>query len=265
MNGDIPAFFRCRLWWFIPLLVWAGMTALSLHANLDDQRRHGFEVATEGIRHVFRMVVLTRAWNADHQGVYVPVTDTVQPNPYLKHRLRDLTTEQGVRLTMINPAYMTRQLSEMAKAEGEVAFHITSRKPLRPANAPDDWERQALDAFERGLKERIELVGTGGGRLLRYMAPLPSPRPACRATPTRATRSATCAAASASACPMRRSKPAWHPRCTGKPSVISRSSWSSPYSPGCCSNCCAGAGWSSPSTSATWKRRAPNCRRATGP
>jgi signal transduction histidine kinase len=119
------------------------------------------------------MVVLTRAWNAGHGGVYVPVSEQVQPNPYLKHPRRDLTTDDGRRLTMINPAFMTRQISELAQKKGGTVFHITSLKPIRPANAPDGWERAALTAFEAGGKEVTEVVQAAGApALLRYMAPL---------------------------------------------------------------------------------------------
>ncbi|NTV96006.1 MAG: DUF3365 domain-containing protein [Thiobacillus sp.] len=172
MNHGMPAFLRHRAWWLLPLLVWAGAAGLSFQSHLTDQKRHGLDVATEGIRNIFRMVILTRAWNAGHGGVYVPVTEQTQPNPYLEHPFRDVTTTEGMKLTMVNPAFMTRQMAELAFKEGELAFHITSMKPIRPGNAPDAWERAALAAFEQGAKERIEVIDQGKGRLLRYMAPL---------------------------------------------------------------------------------------------
>ena len=47
-------------------------------------------VALAGARNMFRMVILTRNWNASHGGIYVPVTQRVAPNPYLDHPQRDL-------------------------------------------------------------------------------------------------------------------------------------------------------------------------------
>jgi signal transduction histidine kinase/ActR/RegA family two-component response regulator len=75
---------------------------------------------------------------------------------------------------MVNPAYMTRQISELAQRNHGTQFHITSLKPIRPANAPDDWEQHALHAFEQGTHEHSELIaaGEGNGKRLRYMAPL---------------------------------------------------------------------------------------------
>ena len=168
----IPALIKQRRWWFIPLLIWLLAVSMSLTQHLDDMHRHGVAVASEGARNLFRMVVLSRAWNAGHGGVYVPVSDLVQPNPYLEHPRRDLLTQDGTQLTMLNPAFMTRQLSELAQKQGGIRFHITSLNPIRPKNAPDSWERQALAAFETGTREFIELQTEAGSRQLRYMAPL---------------------------------------------------------------------------------------------
>ena len=171
-RAPVPAPIRNRRWWLLPLLLWGLAVAVSLSRHDSDIQTQSLAVATEGARNLFRMVVLTRAWNAGHGGVYVPVSDRVQPNPYLKHPRRDLTTDDGQRLTMINPAFMTRQISELAQKKGGTVFHITSLKPIRPGNAPDAWERRALTAFEAGQQEMIEVVRTDGAALLRYMAPL---------------------------------------------------------------------------------------------
>ncbi len=169
----VPVLIRNRRWWLIPLIAWTLGVSVSLHLHLDDLHRQGMEVASEGARNLFNMVVMTRAWNAAHGGVYVPVSDKAPVNPYLDHPRRDLVTLDGQRLTMINPAYMTRQISELARDKGGTVFHITSLKPIRPMNTPDAWERDALAAFERGAEEVIELrAGDNGATLLRYMAPL---------------------------------------------------------------------------------------------
>jgi len=34
----------------------------------------------------------------------------------------------------INPAYMTHQIADIGKKENQVQYHITSLKPIRPAN-----------------------------------------------------------------------------------------------------------------------------------
>lgn len=177
--APIPFLIAHRETWLALLLIWTVITGLSLRTNLADIARQTEGIAREGAREMFRMILLTRIWNAEQQGVYVTVTEHSQPNPYLTHPRRDLTASDGTRLTMINPAYMTRQISELARLNHGTQFHITSLKPIRPANAADEWEQSALRAFEQGLDERAELIPATAeeGKRLRYMAPLKVTQP----------------------------------------------------------------------------------------
>ena len=120
----------------------------------------------------FDQVVITRAWNSMHGGVYVPVTDVTSPNPYLLDSLRDIVSMDGRHLTKINPAYMTRQIAEINREKNGIQFHITSLKPIRPENKADNWETKALQEFEKGTNEVLELVQGDSVGLYRYMAPL---------------------------------------------------------------------------------------------
>lgn len=122
----------------------------------------------------FNIIVLVRDWNTSHGGVYVPITAETQPNPYLEDPLRDLGTTQGMKLTKINPAFMTRLIAEIANKEEKLQFHMTSLNPINPENKPDPWEEAALRAFETGEENRHEVFQPEGGRdsYFRYMAPL---------------------------------------------------------------------------------------------
>jgi len=125
-------------------------------------------------RSLHRLIVTTRYWSALHGGVYVPATDETPPNPYLEIPERDIETEQLGLLTLVNPAYMTRQISELAAEREQVEFHITSLKPLRPGNAPTPWEREALTRFKSEGDEYhfLEEGPERQERVFRYMAPL---------------------------------------------------------------------------------------------
>ncbi|MEA3639262.1 MAG: diguanylate cyclase [Lamprobacter sp.] len=113
-----------------------------------------------------------RRWNATKGGVYAPVSERTPPNPYLEVPNRDVTTDQGQRLTLINPSYMTRQVHELVAAGSDVIGHLTSLDPLRPENAADAWEREALLAFEQGVEEVSGVTQIGEQRYLRLMRPL---------------------------------------------------------------------------------------------
>lgn len=92
--------------------------------------------------------IIIRKWIASHGGVYAPTTGETPPNPYLSHVPdRDITTPQGVRLTLMNPAYAMRQLFEFSNDPAGISTKITSLKPMNPVNAPDEWERKALETL----------------------------------------------------------------------------------------------------------------------
>ncbi|MCB1945695.1 MAG: diguanylate cyclase [Thauera sp.] len=148
-------------------------TLLALEWRLID--RTVAAIARERGAALFSLIETTREWNAMHGGVYVVVDETTRPNPWLKHPARDLQTSDGVRLTMVNPAYMTRQIADLALHADGARLHITSLKPIRPENRADDWEAEALARFEAGVREVLALVEggeQGRGPVHRYMAPL---------------------------------------------------------------------------------------------
>ena len=155
------------------LLVWTLLLLALFSWSAVSEKKHVNDIALRQARAFFLQIVSTREWNSAHGGVYVMVTDRVSPNPYLDDPQRDIVTTKGERLTKINPAYMTRQISEiLADTEG-VSFHITSLKPLRPNNAPDLWEHNSLKQFERGEKEAFQLINElDETARFRYMAPL---------------------------------------------------------------------------------------------
>jgi len=166
------------------LALWTAFLALMfrLETAQDEERLHA--IALSQARTLFNQVVDTREWNTAHGGVYVPATEATPPNPYLEAPDRDVTTLSGRRLTLLNPAYMTRQIAEITGRRRGITIRMTSLEPLRPENAADPWERQALEELARGAPEVAEFPGAGGGReILRYLAPLHVEQPclACHA------------------------------------------------------------------------------------
>jgi hypothetical protein len=145
------------------IAVWGVVNEKNQTNELSKNQAHSF----------FQEIVTTRFWNATHGGVYVPITALTQPNPYLDDPERDVITDKGLKLTKINPAYMTRQIAEIAKDRSFVWFHITSDKPIRPSNIADAWEAKALKSFLSGSSEFSEFLrNEKGTKVFRYMAPL---------------------------------------------------------------------------------------------
>ncbi len=147
----------------------------SLVWNIAVEYDHAEEAAiTEAEAHINKDKVF-RLWGASHGGVYVPVSESTQPNPRLSHMTeRDLITPSGRELTLMNPAYMVRQMMHDYEELYGVKGRITSfpDKLFNPMNRPDDWELEALKSFEQGADEMKALTEINGAAYMRLMRPL---------------------------------------------------------------------------------------------
>ena len=136
------------------VVVWTLLFGASVTYQVMERSATSRELARIQAKESVDKDVVYRLWNARHGGVYVPVTDKTRPNPYLESgRDRDVVTTAGKILTLINPAYMTREAHELGRGEYGLKGHITSLDPVRPENRADEWETLALQEFERGVKE----------------------------------------------------------------------------------------------------------------
>lgn len=158
-----------------------GWTIIAICVYIWEAADHrGFVTAnaTAITRASYQKDVAFRRWAAKHGGVYVPITAETPPNPYLKVPERDVETTTGVHLTLMNPAYLTRQLYDIMRlTPGAPQGHITSLNPIRPENAPDPWERKALEALGKGGQEYGEYQEIGGTRHFRFMHVLTTEQP----------------------------------------------------------------------------------------
>ncbi|HEY3444945.1 MAG TPA: ATP-binding protein [Myxococcales bacterium] len=141
--------------------------------NILAVEEHVSRLATAAARSAFEKDLAYRRWNAGQGGVYVPTTEATPPNPSLAQLPdRDLTTTDGRKLTLVNPAYMTRQVHELSRQTYGLMGHITSSRPLRPENAPDSWEATALSRLESGAPEVVEVSQVSGAPYLRLLGRL---------------------------------------------------------------------------------------------
>ncbi|HEY5673168.1 MAG TPA: ATP-binding protein [Malonomonas sp.] len=151
---------------------WTLLLLCSLYWNYQNATRQVLQLVQVQARTAYEKDVLYRFWNSSHGLVYVPVSSETPPNPYLQVPERDISTPSGTPLTLMNPAYMTRQANELGQARLGIYGHLTSLMPLRPGNAPDEWEREALLAFEQGVPEISHVSELDGKTVMRLMRPL---------------------------------------------------------------------------------------------
>lgn len=126
--------------------------------------------AEQQARMLYRQVLLTRQWVADHQGLFLVQSETTRPNTFLNEPV--MTTRTGLVLVKRNPAMVTRELSEYAAKNGMAWFRVTSLKPINPDNSPDAFEHESLQRFLAGHGEHLTIARNADGRVLRYAAPL---------------------------------------------------------------------------------------------
>lgn len=173
MKNDLKFVRRFLILAFIIISVVVGVIFVGFHIRT--------EKITEGVllrqgRSIFNQIILTRRWASDHGGVYVKVRPGVEPSdfllqiPGLKVNIAD---EGGTQYTLRNPGLIVRELSQVGDKSGLYYFHVSSLKPINPKySKPDDFEKEALLSFEKGVKEYSTIETTKNGQFFRYMAPL---------------------------------------------------------------------------------------------
>ena len=152
-------------------MIWALGIFASLGWNIYQLRQSILRAAQTSAEISYNKDLIYRRWVSIQGGVYVPVSEMTPANPYLKVPNRDIMTSNGLLLTLVNPAYMTRQVNELTMEMGDFQGHITSLNPIRPENRPDPWETDALKKFERGTKESVSIEMTSGKEYFRFMRP----------------------------------------------------------------------------------------------
>ena len=161
-------------WWlWLMAGIWSIAIILSITWNNYQVKTLVMDKARSELRANFFKDVTFRKWASKHGGVYVPVTEDTQPDPFVAFLPeRDVLTPSGRTLTLINPALMMRQFNEMARHEYGANGNLSSLKPLNPNNTPDPWEAKALKQFYQGIDEVTEVSYIQGDPYLRLIRPM---------------------------------------------------------------------------------------------
>lgn len=89
----------------IVVIIWIVSLAISLSWNLIQLKKTSETEWLKTSRAFVQQILVTRTWNAMHSGVYLRVSDSIRPNPFLPTPGRDIETSEGLQLTLVNPAF----------------------------------------------------------------------------------------------------------------------------------------------------------------
>jgi diguanylate cyclase (GGDEF)-like protein len=151
---------------------WTLLIAGSLYFGLISTRNSLEKIHLQACRSLFEQIEVVRAWNTLHKGVYVPVTESVKPNPHLIDPMRDIPVNPDLMLTKINPSLMTKEISRLTEQRSGAIMRITSLNLLNPDNQALPHEQIALKQFENGMPEKWQHMQDSGQSVFFYMAPL---------------------------------------------------------------------------------------------
>lgn len=115
------------------------------------------------------VILATRQWSTC-SGVYAN-RDVVEPNRYLDKENRDLDIGD-TRLTKVNPAYMTRLISNIMNEKSGVRFRLVSDHPVNPVNALDGWEMDVWTRMAEKRQPEYGLADSPQGTVFRYLMPV---------------------------------------------------------------------------------------------
>lgn len=161
-----------RCYFLFSAIAWTIFLSIILNWNIKLIKSEVLNRAYVYARVGFDKDVLYRRWVAEHGGVYVVVDSATQPNPYLAFLPnRDIYIDSVLRFTMMNPAYMTREVFSLQEKTTTIRGHITSMHLLNPINTPDEWEKRGLLAFEKGIDEYVSVDTLEGKEYFRFMKP----------------------------------------------------------------------------------------------
>ena len=145
----------------------------SLWINIQNIQNRTLSSIEENARTNFNKDLAFRLWATSHGGVYVKPTEKTPPSPWMAHvKNRDITTTTGEKLTLMNPAYMIRQMMQDYEKLYGIQGRIVGIKYLNPNNQANEWEEKAIRKFEQGVTELSEVQYKNGEPYFSYIRPM---------------------------------------------------------------------------------------------
>jgi len=161
------------LYSIIIFLAWSTIIAFSSWWNIQIEKRITKDTVINIARSSFDKDQAYRQWATSHGGVYVPPTTKTPPSPWMAHlENRDVVTTTGKKLTLMNPAYMLREMMQDYSTLYGIKGRIVGIVYLNKNNKADKWEEDAIRSFEKGTKEVMEFTDIKNQEYLRLMKPM---------------------------------------------------------------------------------------------
>ena len=154
-------------------MLWTLLICILSYYDIAAEKKKTIAIAKKESQTTSAVAMALRHWTAKQGGIYAQISEHIQPSPYLEHIPdRDIATSTGKQLTLMNPAYVFRQVMEDYAIQYQTKAHLTSLKTLNPVNDPDVWERDSLKKIEDGRSEVFDLVNIEEEPFLRLLRPL---------------------------------------------------------------------------------------------
>lgn len=166
-------FKNTQLKYAVILFAWTVLVVLSLIYSFHSIAERAQATLKASAQATLYKDLAFRNWATSHGGVYVLPSERTPSNPYLDHPFRDIETTDGMILTLMNPAYMLRDMQQNFPDQYGVLTNITSLRPLNPNNIADEWEVKVLQYFDsqEHPEPYFEITHMGGEPYARMMAP----------------------------------------------------------------------------------------------
>jgi signal transduction histidine kinase/DNA-binding response OmpR family regulator len=158
-------------------IAWTLAIALSLGISAWQMHQAVRNIATVHARQAFDKEFGFRRWNEFKDKAFTLVEKPGQTtSPVDLFINRTIVSPSGRVISTTNISNVPNRFHNPVSERGEFGSRLTGFVPTLPENAPDAWEKSALEAFRNGERETVSIHVVGKKEYLRLMRPLPAKR-----------------------------------------------------------------------------------------
>ena len=156
--------------WSLAIAISMGISAWQMHQAIRN-------IATVHARQAFDKELGFRHWNEFRDKAFTLVEKPGQTTtPVDLFINRTIVSPSGRVISTANIANVPNRFHNPVSERGEFGSRLTGFVPTLPENTPDTWEKPALEAFSKGIRENVSIFVVGRKEYLRLMRPLTAKR-----------------------------------------------------------------------------------------